>query len=362
MDFQVSTSALAGALSQLAPITADKRGTMPILSCVLLSADQTPEGGKLTLSAYDLEVGLVITLPCEIKKPGSLALPAKTLLDVTKALPSPVSRIKVAANNRAEITSGDASFRLAGQAGADFPTMPEVGDGDFAPTSELNGALDKVAFAMSADETRYALNGIYLDRPEGKAVATDGHRMAFADVVPNKEQSGVIISRKTVATLRKLLAGEGASHGEFALTDSSLLYRRQGLQLVARLVDGQFPAYQQVMPEKSNDPVAVNTAALRECLGRVTLLGDRASAVQLKLLSGTLTVTARSADVGEAMDSVPVEGGKDMSLNVNGTYLLEMLETTKATSVVLHFGDDVSPVLVEAMGEGPTYVLMPMRG
>lgn len=361
MDFQVSTSALVGALSQLAPIAHDKKSTMPILSCVLLNAEQTPEGGRITLNAYDLEVGMVVTVPAEIKKPGAVALPSKTLLDVTKALPSPVTRLKLAASNRVEITSGESMFRVAGQAAEDFPAIPEAKEADYFPTSDLKGALGKVAFAMSDDETRYALNGIYLDMQAGKAVATDGHRMALAEVevidVP-----GVIVSRKTVATLRKLLAGEGANHGEFAVTDASLLYRRQGLRLVSRLVDGQFPAYQQVMPEKSGEPVTVNSASLRDALQRVTLMGDRASAVQLKLAAGVLTLTARQADVGEAVDSVPVEGGKDLVLNVNGTYLLDMVLNTQAPSVAMFFGDETSPVLVESMGEGPTYILMPMRG
>ena len=363
MDFQVSTSALLGALSQVAPIAQDKKSSMPILSCVLLNAEQTPEGGRLTMSTYDLEVGMVVTVAAEIKKPGTLALPAKTFLDVVKVLPSPVSRFKQAANNRIEITSDVALFKLVGLAADDFPVIPEAADAGYEPTSCLQGALDKVAFAMSDDETRYTLNGVFLDLPSGTAVATDGHRMAMAAIEPMGLEVGVIVSRKTVSTLRKLLASEGANKGEFATEGGSLLYRRQGLRLVSRLVDGQFPAYQQVKPEKSKDPVNVKTSLLREGLKRVTLLGDRSSAIQLKVAENKITMTARNPEEGEAVDTVTVEGtSKDLSVNVNGTYLLEMLETTKADSVAMHFGDETSPILVESLGDGPTYVLMPMRG
>lgn len=365
MDIQVSTSALTSALAQVADIAADKKSTMPILSCVLLNAEQTPEGGRLALQTYDLEIGMSLAHSCEIKKPGAIALPAKTLLDVMKAMPTPVTRIKLGASNRVELTSGDATFRLAGQPASDFPTLPEAEDADYLPTAGVSEAMGKVAFAMSTDETRYNLNGVYFDLPRGKLVATDGHRMALAEIDPADVSEAVIVSKKAVAKLRKLLGAEGEGKGEFAISKTSLLYRRSGLSLVARLIDGSFPDYTQVVPERTKKPVKVERATLRDALGRVMLLAsDKASAVGLAFEEGKLTLTARNPEEGDATDTVALVGEiKPLKINVNGQYLMDMLTATGAEKVELHLGDDMSPVLVAPDGDlTHTYVLMPMRG
>lgn len=364
MDFQISTSAFVGALAQVADIAAEKKSTMPILSCALLSVEQTPEGGRLAVTAYDLEIGMVTEHSCEIKKPGKVALPAKTLLEVAKSMPSPVTRIKLVANNRVEITSGAASFRLAGQNADDFPTMPEVGATEFMPTGSLYEALSKVAFAMSHDETRYSLNGVFLDLPKGKAVATDGHRLCAADLTKIKDASAVIISKKAVAKLRKLLSSGGESVGEFAVNDSSLLYRRPGTRLLSRLIDGQFPDYTQVLPSHVDAPVSVKRVALRDALSRVMLMAqDKSSAVNLAFGDGSLTVAARNPEEGDASDTVETSGAVDLKINLNGHYLLDMLNVADSESVELHLGDELTPVMVIPEGDVThTYVLMPMRG
>lgn len=362
MDFQVSTSTFAAALSQVSDIAADKKGAMPILSCALLNAEQTPEGGRLTISTYDLEMGMSIQLPCEIKQEGKVALPAKKLLEVVKALPSNVTHFKQGANNRMEILSGESAFRLAGMSADDFPALPVVQDTEYMPTSFLQGALAKVAFAMSHDETRYNLNGVYLDLPAGKAVATDGHRMALADL-DTVDAPAVIISKKAVIKLRKLLSATD-DRGEFSVNESSLLYRRSGLRLVSRLVDGQFPAYTQVTPERSKNPVLVERAALREALSRVMLMAaDSASSVQLTFAGNVLAITARNPDEGDASDVVKLASeAPAQKLNLNGHYLMDMLHATDAKMVEVHLGDETSPVLVTPEGDNShTYVLMPMR-
>lgn len=363
MDFQISTSSLVSLMSHAADIASDK-STMPILSCALLTAEITPEGGKLSVKTYDLELGVSLASSCEIKKAGQIALPAKKLLEVAKAMPSPVTRIKLTANNRVELTSGSASFRLAGQVADDFPAMPEAEDEKYLPTAGLNDALGKVAFAMSHDETRYNLNGVLFDLPAGKLVATDGHRLASSDVFADSLENAVIVSKKAVAKLRKLLGAEGESRGEFAISKTSLLYRRAGLNLVARLIDGSFPDYTQVVPERSKAPVTAERATLRDALSRVMLLSsDKASAVGLSFEEGKLTLTARNPEEGDATDTVSLSGSAALKINVNGQYLMDMLNATGADRVEIHLGDEMSPVLVAPEGDlTHTYVLMPMRG
>lgn len=362
MDFQVSTSALAGALAQVADIATDK-SSMPVLGCALLTAEQTPEGGRLTISVYDLEIGMSTSHSCEIKKPGSIALPAKKLLEVVRALPATVAHFKLSANNRMEITSGAASFRLSGHAADDFPTLPEIGETEYMPTSFLQKALAKVAFAMSHDETRYNLNGVYLDLPAGKAVATDGHRMCMADL-DTVDAPAVIISKKAVAKLRKLLSAEGEARGEFSVNGASLLYRRSGLRLVSRLIDGQFPDYTQVLPERAKQPVTVERTQLREALERVMLMAaDISSAVLLSFNDEALTVSTRNPETGDATDVISTSAiAKPLKISLNGQYLIDMLNATDAKTVELHLGDDMSPVLVAPVGDkSHTYVLMPLR-
>jgi len=362
MDFQVSTSALSGALAQVADIAIEK-SSMPILACALLTAEQTPEGGRLTVSVYDLEIGMSTSHSCEIKKPGSIALPAKKLLEVIKALPSTVAHFKLGANNRMEITSGAATFRLAGQAPDDFPALPEIGETEYMPTSFLQKALAKVAFAMSHDETRYSLNGVYLDLPAGKAVATDGHRLCMADL-DTVDAPAVILSKKAVLKLRKLLSGEGEVRGEFSVNEASLLYRRAGLRLVARLIDGKFPDYTQVMPSHANPPVKVNRTQLREALARVMLMAqDSASAVLLAFDGDTLTISTRNPETGDATDVVKTTAIEAaLKINLNGHYLVDMLNATDAKMVELYLGDDMSPVVVAPENDkSHTYVLMPLR-
>lgn len=359
MDFEILTSNLVGALSHVAPITQGKT-TMPILASVLVEAEKTPDGGRLTVSAYDLEVGMVVTVPAEVKKPGALALPAKMLLHVAKNLPASKARIAQAAAQRVEITSADASFRLVGHNADDFPRVPEADVGDYHSTESLHGALDAVAFAMSADETRYALNGVLFDLAGDRLVATDGHRLASHGIDGHNRKASAIVSRKAVATLQRLLATEGENRGELALTESSLLYRRPDLRVTARLVDGQFPDYTQVIPDRSPSPVTIAVAPLRESLRRVLLVGGDA-AVSLQLGDGTMRVTARHAEIGDATDTVTVEGVGNVSVSVKGRYLLEMLDVTGADAIAMHLTGDTDPILVEPLGAGPTYVLMPMR-
>lgn len=372
MNITIATHELKAALSRAQGITADKKGGMPILSTVLLEAEQTPEGGRLTVRAYDLELGLCSQHGCEVDKPGAVALPAKALFDIAKVLPDLTVRLKSAANNRVEVTSGAASFKLAGQSAEDFPAMPtpEAKAWQSVERETFREALEAVAFAMSSDETRYNLNGVLVDpTPDGvNLVATDGHRMALYALKDDRryglKDAGVIVSRKAVGELKKLLGEEIASPAELAFTDNTLTYRRQGLTYTARLVDGSFPAYRQVMPEETDKPVFADRGALLEVLRRVMLMAqDHAAAITVSLEGGRMQLSARHVEVGEAVDSLPVEyAGKEIKIALNGRYVQDMLTASSAPKMVLSITGDMEPVRMRPAGdEAHVYVLMPVR-
>lgn len=370
MDIQITTAELKLALSRAQGV-ADKKGAMPILSAVLLEAGVTPEGGRLTMRAYDLEIGLCSQHVCEVKKDGAVAVPAKALYDIAKALPHSTVRLKSAANNRLEITSGASSFKLAGLSAEDFPVMPQAqGEGyQQVERTAFREALDKVMFAMSSDDTRYNLNGVLAEAsPDGVVLAaTDGHRLSKFELRNDKlfglkEGKGAIIPRKAVVELRKLLGEDHSTPAELAFTENTVSYRRQGLTYTARLVDGQFPNYQQVIPPLSEAPAKVAKAALQESLRRVLLVSD-GGIVTVELGENTLKLTARTPELGEASDSLAVEAPQSIiKLGLNGTYWLDMLSATSEDTLHLHASGETDPVvLTPATSNAHLYIQMPVR-
>lgn len=368
MDILISTAELRSALHRVQGIV-EAKNSMPILACVHLSAEITPAGGRLTIKATDLEIGCMTSHPCEVKKAGTLAIQAKALHDVAKALPETSCRIKVAANNRAEITSGASSFRLAGLAADDYPALAEAKELEFYEFDRqaLRDGLDRVVHAMSDDATRYNLNGVFFDFAKGglSLVATDGHRLSACqlETFPQALKAGVIVSRKAVNELRKLLSEETSAPGKIAANDNTVAYMRSGLIFTSRLVDGSFPDYTQVIPKYEADGVVVPRGAMIDLLKRVLLLAsDHASAVNLELKESELTVTTRNPDVGDATDTLAVEyAGKPFAVTLNGRYLLDTLMASPSPKVQVQFDDDLSPILAKPVEGSMMSVLMPMR-
>ena len=373
MDIQISTTELRSALARVQGVVADKKGTMPILSSALLEATITPEGGRLTVRAYDLEIGLCSLHPCEVKKEGAIALPAKSLFEIAKALPESTAHLKAGANNRMELSSGAASFKLAGMAATDFPSMPTPEGMDYETVDRevLKEGIKSVAFAMSSDDTRYTLNGVLMEAtPCGVAlVATDGHRLALCRLDNDKryglrDDKGAIVPRKAVNELRKLLSEETAAPAELAFNENTLAYRRAGLTYMARLVDGTFPNYQQVIPEESKTPAHVSRSALSEVLKRVLLLaGDMSQTVLFALDEGKLVLSSKDVDVGEATDSLNAKfPGVAVKLGLNGRYVQEALGALDTDDLILSVHSEMDPVVVRPAGhDNLTYVLMPVR-
>jgi DNA polymerase-3 subunit beta len=370
MEFQISVDELSKALYRAQGIV-EKKSTMPILSSVLIEAKKTPEGGRVTVSAYDLEVGVTGEHPAEVLKEGSVALHARSLYDIVKNLPENVVVLKKGANNRVEISSGTVEFKIVGQPADDFPALPKVDNVPFVAVEvgTLLEMIEKTSFAISTDETRYNLNGVYFDPRESgtRMVATDGHRLTMIEKqLPGSFglKRGVIIPRKGLMELRRLLSEETAAPGELGFAENSGVFRRQGLVMVMRLIDGQFPDYEQVIPSDSGRALTLPRARFLETLRRIALISaDRTSAVKLELSSNQLRVTSQNPDLGEAKEDLVLEyAGPAMKIGFNAKYLQDVLSAVDGDQVSLELADELSPGVVRPVSEsGYVAVIMPMR-
>jgi len=245
----------------------EKKSTMPILASVLLEAT---EEGRLRVSAFDLEIGVTGTHPCEVHKAGAVALKHKELYDIIRALPEKVVVMRREANNRVKLTSGAAEFNIVGQPAEDYPPFPRAEKVDFfqVEPAALLEMIEKTQFAISADETRHNLNGVYFETSEGndvRMVATDGHRLSLVQRSLDGQfnlKRGVIVPRKGLLELRRLLSEDQTGHCELGFTDTSGVFRRGDVTMVMRLIDGTFPDYMQVIPKEADRTITVDRPRL----------------------------------------------------------------------------------------------------
>jgi DNA polymerase-3 subunit beta len=374
MEFQVSVDELSKALYRAQGIV-EKKSTMPILSSVLIEAKKTPEGGRLKVSAYDLEVGVSGEHPAEVIKEGAVALQAKSLYEIIRSLPENVVVLKKGTNNRVEISSGTAEFKIVGQAAEEFPALPATEQTNFVPieVTMLLDMIEKTQIAISTDETRYNLNGVFFEphNDTTRMVATDGHRLCMVEKPLTGKfglRKGVIIPRKGLMELRRLLLEETAVPGELGFSENSGVFRRQGLVMVMRLIDGQFPDYTQVIPSESDRAIVVPRARLLETLRRVSLIAsDKAGAVRLDVTANQLRVSSQNPDLGEAKEDLVIEyAGQPIKIGFNARYILEALGVMDSEQVKIELSDELSPGVIRPVGDKSAVtafvgVVMPMR-
>ena len=374
MELKIAVPELAKALSRPQGIV-ERKSTMPILSHVLLEARK---GGKLGVSATDLDVAVSAEHACEVVKEGAVAVSAKHLYEIVKALPEAQATLKRTHNNYLELRSGASEFRIVGLPTEDFPALPRFEKVHFVSVEpeKLLALIDRTSFAVSSDETRYNLNGVFFEPAAGviRMVATDGHRLALAeDSVEGdfKLKKGVILPRKGLHELKKLLseaaeAGEEAPKADLGFVESSAIFRRPDVVLVMRLIEGTFPDYRQVIPKTGEKALTLGRERFLSTLRRISLLSsDKSHAVKLELDKGTLRVLSQNPDLGEAKEEVPVEyQGEPLKIGFNARYLMDVLQVLRSDEVALELADDLSPGVLRPVGAKDgnyTAVIMPMR-
>jgi DNA polymerase-3 subunit beta len=348
----------------------ERKNTIPILANVLMEA----KGDEVRFLATDLEVGLRSRCQAAVAKGGSLTLPAKKFYEIVKSLPETDIRI-AEEKGGVKVAADRFDSRMQTLPREDFPTLPEAGAAPTAtlPRTALREMVSKTQFAITGEDTRYFLNGaLFVLRPESMSlVATDGHRLALVTVPrdgkPTKDVDEIkaILPKKTLGELARLLS-EGEEDIKYERGENHLFFDVGGRLLISRMIDGQFPAYERVIPKGNDKHIEFERDRLTNAVKRVALLSnERSRAVKFQIDRNKVDVTSSSPDLGEARETLPVDyPGAAMQICFNAQYVLDFLSAVSTDVVSLDLKDEVSQALlrpVNAEGYDYIYVIMPMR-
>jgi len=377
MGIVVERQSLMNGLSLVQGIV-ERRNTVPILGHVLIE----PEGNSIRLAATDLEVGISTQVVCKSGKEKSLTLNARKLFEIVRETEGEEFSITSLENDWIELKCGRSRFKMMGLDPRSFPAMPSQSTKSEGPKKSVKAALtissavlammiDKTIFAVSPDEARYNLSGVFLESHDAgmaRMVATDGHRLSMIDrEVPNfVMEGGTIIPRKGLTELRKLLDQAGESEVKLLLDGQLASLKRGNTEVSMRLVEGEFPDYRGVVPKQTKYRINVTRDALQASIKRAAIFSnERYHGVKLALSSGALTVSSTSPEMGEASETIDVEyRGDEFSVGFNASYLLQALNVIAAESEIeLGLSDEASPCLLRTPVADSkfSYVVMPMR-
>jgi DNA polymerase III subunit beta len=345
---------------------------MPILVNVLLDA----QGSHVKIFATDLEVSLTDQASAQVKEPGRVAVNAKSLFEIVKELPDAPIDLEKKENNWLKISQNRAVFNIVGMSPDEYPIFPTFTTREFLKIEPQVFAemIEKTIYAVSMDETRYHLNGVFLEaKAEGnqvtyRMVATDGHRLSLIDKkvdnsVKNVSNSGVIVPRKGLHEIRKLLDGVEKSV-ELAIEGAQLIVRSGTSLLMIRLIEGRYPNYQQLIPQNLREHLLVQREPLLASLKRVSLLSNtKSKGVTLTLGSGRMEITSNNPELGDAKEEIEVQyKGKEIKVGFNAKYILDVLTSMQDEVVRFEFNDQLSPGLIRPHEDNSyTCVVMPMR-
>ncbi|HZR26092.1 MAG TPA: DNA polymerase III subunit beta [Vicinamibacterales bacterium] len=348
----------------------ERKNTIPILANVLMEA----KGDEVRFLATDLEVGLRSKCSASVSKSGSLTLPAKKFFEIIKALPE--TDIRIAEDKGGVKVAADRfDSRMQTLPREDFPTLPESGGAVVTPLprAALKEMVAKTQFAITGEDTRYFLNGaLFVLRPDAMSlVATDGHRLALVTVdrdgkaSKDADEIKAILPKKTLGELSRLLM-EGDGDITYERGENHLFFHVGDRLLISRMIDGQFPAYERVIPKGNDKRIEFERDRLTNAVKRVALLSnERSRAVKFQIEKNKVDVTSSSPDLGEAKETLPVEySGAAMQICFNAQYVLDFLSAVATDVVSLDLKDEVSQAVMKPVGaEGYdyTYVIMPMR-
>lgn len=377
MKFTIERTVLLRSLSHVQSIV-ERRTTIPILSNVLLQAGE----GKLDLTATDLDIAVRESATATVTHPGSTTVPAHTLHDIVRKLPEG-AQVEISLDpdsDRLSLKAGRSQFYLASLPATDFPAMDGDSAGKASETAvqfviaagDLKRLIDKTRFAISTEETRYYLNGIYLHVAQTagvnmlRAVATDGHRLARVELpAPSGADAmpGIILPRKAVLELHKLIddiTGDVA----VSTTAAKIRFAFDHVTLSSKLIDGTFPDYTRVIPTTNDKRMEVDNAQLRQAVDRVsTISSEKSRAVKVNLGKNQMTVSVKNPDQGSATEELAVNyGSTPIEIGFNARYLLDVAAQIDGENAIFEFFDAHSPALIRDSGDDSAqYVLMPMR-
>ncbi len=372
MKFKINRDHFANGLAQVLNVVGSK-ATMPILSNVLIEAEKD----QISLSTTNLDLGIRCKIKAEVKEGGSVTLPVKRLATIVRELPSVDVSFDGAPNHQVKLTSGGSTFKIMGIGKEEFPPLPEFGD-EKAYTldqSELVSMLRSVSYAQSTDETRYILNGVYFNFRDEKLtlVATDGRRLALIAKemeVPAANAGAIILPAKTVSELNRLLdkgtkvkINFNERRAAFQIsTDKDTSGLIDHVYLYSKVVEGNYPNYQQVVPKETHQRIKLERELLLQCVHRAQLVcSEKANSVKIKISSNLLEIFAASSDFGEAHESMAIGySGPDLQVAFNPAFLMDPLKALTKDEVFFEVKDEVSPGVFKTL-ESFICVIMPVR-
>jgi DNA polymerase-3 subunit beta len=343
------------------------RTTLPILSNVLLRA----EGNHLEITATDLDVTVACKVEAKVTKPGATTLPVKKLFGIVRELNGEIE-IEVDEKHIASIRSGSSYFKIHGLAAEEFPPLPQFKDDKKVTLSQetIRSMLKKTSFAVSTDESRYVLNGIFISLKEGKMtfVATDGRRLALVDEevdVTEKSSGEFIVPAKAVGELTRLLQEKGSVEIKFGENQASFALLNENsfsVLLITKLIEGNYPNYRQVIPGEAKERITLVREEFQQALRRAEIMtSEKANSVKMAFGKNNLTITANSPEVGEARETMAINyKGKEFAIAFNPRYLIDPLAALSDEEVYLELIDELSPGVLKIKGPF-LYVVMPMR-
>jgi DNA polymerase-3 subunit beta len=362
MKFSVSKEKFLSGLQTVQNVVST-RTTLPILSNVLVQA----RNGHVRLTTSDLDVGISDAVEAQIEKEGAITLPARRLVGIVRELPSSEIQIDLDNKNFASIRCGQSFFKILGLPEEEFPPLPAFeGAKEFTlKGKELRDALKKTSYAISTDETRYVLNGIFFSFREGTLtmVATDGRRLALVDLeveFPRSQEVDIIVPTKCVAELVRLVEDEGDV--KMSVTENQVAFEAGGTLLVSKLIEGNYPNYRQVIPGEPKERLTIERELFLTAVHRVSLLAsEKSNSVKLVFAKNNIEIAANTPEVGEARESIPVAyKGREFSIAFNPEFLMAPLRNLPNDEVYLDLIDEMSPGVIKIQSPF-LYVLMPMR-
>ena len=369
MNFTIEKEVFLKGLARVQGIV-EKRNTIPILSNVLIEGAD----GELHLTATDLEVGMKSIYPANIRTPGKVTVSAKKLYEIVKELPDKEISFNAKDNCWIEVECGKAQFNIVGLSAEEFPDFPKPNEGNFISLASFlfKEMIEKTFFAVSQDESKYNLNGIFCQVKENtnklRLVATDGHRLSMIEkdieVIESLELSrGVILPRKGILELKKL-AEEGEGDLQLGFMDNNAVISKNKTVIIMRLIDGEFPDYDRVIPKTNEQQATIAVDPFLHALRRMIIVSsEKSRGVKMNFKTDLLEVSSSNPELGDAREELTIEyKGPEISVGFNARYLLDILQVQDQEYIRMILKDNLSPGLIKPVDEdGYLAVIMPMR-
>lgn len=372
MKFKINRDHFSSGLQQVLNVVSP-RATMPILGNVLIEA----EGDQISLTTTNLDLGIRCSIKAQVAESGAVTLPVRRLATIIRELPNPDVSVETADDHQTKVTSGGSLFRIMGIGKEEFPALPTFSkDRTFViDQAQLGTMLRSVVYAQSSDEARYILNGVYFNFNDGKLslVATDGRRLALISKeleFPPEQSGNIIIPAKTAGELLRLL--DLGKQVTISFSDRQVAFDLETgdesggmtgrLNLISKIVEGNYPNYQQVIPKETHQRIKLERELLLQCVHRAALVSsDKSNTVRLKVSPNLLEITASSPDFGEAHESMAISyDGPEIEVAFNPYFLMDPLKALTKDDVFFEIKDELSPGVFKSL-ESFICVVMPLR-